>query len=200
MKGFRVRMKRRRPENRRRYEIAGNRSEKVNREDKNRVWKKIREDSKADHFRTKKLLYSMAKNYRRDADEQGEAIKDLNGQQLVQTEDMSNRSKDYFENILNVRGGEALELNLNLEAEPEEIIVENTEQEVYEEVAIMKRGKSTDDDNVPVEIVKEAEEDAQKLLLEIISDTYRLEILPLDWLRGVIIPIFKKGDKSHCGN
>ena len=64
----------------------------------------------------------------------------------------------------------------------------------------MKRGKATGDDGLPVEIVKEAGEDAQKLLLEIMNDAYRREILPSEWQRGVINPIFKKGDKSLCEN
>ena len=125
-------MKRRRPEDRRQYEIARNRCEKVKEEAKNRVWENIGEDLKADHVGTKKLLYSMAKNYRNDSNEQGEAIKDPNGQLLVQEDDIANRWKDYFENLLNVRGGEALEVELDLEAEPEEIIEDITEQEIAE--------------------------------------------------------------------
>ena len=48
--------------------------------------------------------------------------------------------------------------------------------------------------------LKEIGEDAQKLLLEIMNDAYRREILPSEWQRGVINPIFKKGDKSLCEN
>ena len=42
MRLFRKWMKRRRPEDRREYEIARSRAEKVNKEEKNRVWEKNR--------------------------------------------------------------------------------------------------------------------------------------------------------------
>ena len=61
----------------------------MKKEENNRVWEKIGEDLKADYAGTKKLLYSMAKNYRSSAKEQTYAIKDENGQLLVQPDDIA---------------------------------------------------------------------------------------------------------------
>ena len=82
-------MRRRRPEDRLEYVLARNRAEKVKNKEKNRLWGKIGEDLKADYAGTKKLLYSMAKNYRSSAEEQTYAIKDENGQLLVQPDDIA---------------------------------------------------------------------------------------------------------------
>ena len=46
--------------------------------------------------------------------------------------------------------------------------------------------------------MKEAEEDAQKLLQDIMNDAYGLDILPQEWQKGVINPTFKRGDKVLC--
>ena len=62
----------------------------------------------------------------------------------------------------------------------------------------MKKSKATGDDDLPVELLKEAGEEAQKLLLAIMQDAYSQETVPPEWHRGVINPIFKKGDKAVC--
>ena len=200
MRLFRKWMKRRRPEDRLEYEVARNRAEKVKQEEKDRVWEKIGEDLRNDHSGTKKLLYSMTKNYRSTAKEQTGAIKDQNGQLLVQPDDITNRWKEYFDGLLNVRGSQESDANVDLASSPDEVSEDITEAEISAAIARMKRGRATGDDELPVEIVKEAGDEAQKLLLNIMQDAYRHETVPPDWQRGVINPIFKKGDKALCGN
>ena len=200
MRLFRKWMKRRRPEDRLEYEVARNRAEKVKQEEKDRVWEKIGEDLRNDHSGTKKLLYSMTKNYRSTAKEQTGAIKDQNGQLLVQPDDIANRWKEYFDGLLNVRGSQESDANVDLASSPDEVSEDITEAEISAAIARMKRGRATGDDELPVEIVKEAGDEAQKLLLNIMQDAYRHETVPPEWQRGVINPIFKKGDKALCGN
>ena len=200
MRWFRKWVRRRRPEDRLEYELARSRAEKVKKEEKDRVWEKIGEDLKTDHVGTKKLLYSMTKNYRSTAKEQTDAIKDRSGQLLVQPNDIANRWREYFDSLLNVRGGDDLNEDVDLSTDSDEVFEEITEAEVLRAIARMKRGKATGDDDLPVEIVKEAGEEAHKLLLSIMRHAYRQEAVPPEWQRGVINPIFKKGDKALCEN
>ena len=44
--------------------------------------------------------------------------------------------------------------------------------------------------------MKEAGEEAQKLMLDIMRDAYRHEAVPPEWQRAVIDPIFKKEGKA----
>ena len=199
MRLFRIWMKRR-PEDRIEYELARNRAETVKKKEKNGVWEKIGEDLKADHAGTKKLLYSMAKNYRSSAKEQTHAIEDENGQLLVQPDDIAKRWKEYFDELLNVQGSEDLGVDVDLEDDLEEVIEDITGSEILGAIARMKRGKATGDDDLLVEIGKEAGEESQKLLLTIMQNAYRQETVPAEWQRGVISPIFKKGDKAFCEN
>ena len=88
---FRIWMKRRRPEDRIEYELARNRTETVKKKKRIESGDKIGEDLKADHAVTRKLLYSIAKNCRSSAKEQTHAIKDENGQLLVQPDGIAKR-------------------------------------------------------------------------------------------------------------
>ena len=200
MRLFRIWTKRRRPEDRIEYELARNRAGTVKKKEKNRVWKKIGEDLKADHSGTRKLLYSMAKNYRSSANEQTYAIKDEDGQLLVQPDDISKRWKEYFDQLLNVQGNEDLAVYVDLEVDLEEVIEDITGSEILGAVSRMKRGKATGDDDLPVENVKEAGDEAQKLLLTIMQNAYRQKTVPAEWQKGIISQIFKKGDKALCEN
>ena len=56
-----------------------------------------------DHKGTKKFLYTMAKNFRNKNSESSEAVKDKNGNLLVEHGDISDRWEEYFEQVLNVR-------------------------------------------------------------------------------------------------
>ena len=74
------------------------------------MWEKIGDDLKADHVGTKKLLYLMTKNYRSSANEQTDAIKDQDGQLLVQSNGIGNRWRDYFDGLLNVWDREEIDV------------------------------------------------------------------------------------------
>ena len=80
----------------------------MKKDEKDRVWEKIGEDLKTDHIGTNKLLYPMTKNYRSTAKEQTDAIEDRSGQLLVQPNDIANQWREFFDSLLNVRGGDDL--------------------------------------------------------------------------------------------
>ena len=65
MELFRKWMKSRSAEDSRNYGIARNEAQKVKRGAKEKSWRKIGEDLKADFRGTRKLLYSLANGYRR---------------------------------------------------------------------------------------------------------------------------------------
>ena len=64
----------------------------------------------------------------------------------------------------------------------------------------MKKGKSPGDDGIPVAIVKAGGEYMLRQMLQICNATYVTKIAPSDWQRGVISPLFRKGEKSMCDN
>ena len=141
----------------------------------------------------------MAKSCRSSAKEQTDAIKDQNGQLLVQWEDIADRWREYFVNLLNGQRNTPFDRDPDLEADVEEMIEDITDAELLEAMARMKRGKATGDDHLPVEIVNAAGERAWSFMLTIMQK-YRQEALPSEWQKGVINPIFKKGDRAAWEN
>ena len=117
-------MKRRRPDGRLEYELARNQAEKIKKEERDRVWEKIREDFKNDHVGNKKLLYSMTTKYRSTAKERTDAIKDRSGQLLVQPDDIDNQWREYFDGLLNLRGGVDLDEDVDLATNSDEVFEE----------------------------------------------------------------------------
>ena len=101
MKAFRLWMKTRRPEHRIDYERQRNENERIKRKEKAKAWSKIGRDLKEDHTGTKKLLFSIAKNYRGKNNEVSYAVKDKEDNLLVDPEKISERWREYFEDLLN---------------------------------------------------------------------------------------------------
>ena len=102
MTKFRRWMKTRNINDRLDYEVARRNAEGVKRRAKDDCWRKIGGDLEADMRRTKKLVYSMAKSYRKGENGNIYTVLDKNGNLLVEEKEITNRWKEYFEELLNV--------------------------------------------------------------------------------------------------
>lgn len=202
MKAFRLWMKTRTPEHRLSYVLQRNETERIKRIEKTKAWNDIGKDLKEDHKGTKKLLFSLAKNYRGKNTEVSYAIKDKGQNLLVEPEAISERWKEYFEELLNSDGTTDDEFAEDID-QPRE---ENQEQgpitvrELESAMKAMKNGKATGEDGIPVEIIKSAGLVAKMQLVDLFNAVFRMEQVPEDWQRGVICPIFKKGERTECRN
>ena len=194
MKAFRLRMKTRRPEHRIDYELQRNETERIKRREKAKAWSKIGRDVKEDHTGTKKLLFSMAKNYRGKNNEVSYDIKDKEDNLLVDPEKISERWREYFEDLLNpersIDDNNEQDIDKSLEENQEEWPI--TEQELQTAMRAMKNGKAMREDGIPVELVKVAGQTAMTELLDLCNTALRREEVPEGWQRGVICPIYKK--------
>ena len=104
--------------------------------------------------------------------------------------------------LLNVEDNEA---NLNNAPDENDVEMEEnedpiTEHEVRTAIQKMKRGKSPGEDELPVEILKAGGDHTIQQLTRLFNLAYRTEVAPLDWQRGLISPIRKKGDVTVCDN
>jgi hypothetical protein len=78
--------------------------------------------------------------------------------------------------------------------------VEMTGEEVEEVVQNMKNGKASGVDEVIAEVLKHGGEGMMMALVVLCRDVWGKERIPKDWMKGVIFPILKKGDKKDMGN
>ena len=61
-------------------------------------------------------------------------------------------------------------------------------------------GESPGDDGLSVEVLTGGGATAANSLLKTLNAAYKAEMVPLDWQKGVISPILKKGEKTVCDN
>ena len=203
MRCFKKWMKTRNVIDRETYVNARNRAEEVKRKSKNESWIKIGEDLLQDVHGTKKLLYCMAKNYKRGNTAAVYSVADRDGQNLlVEEEEVAGRWKKYFEELLNIEEetGEVIDIVERGQVEhPEE--EEITVDEVKLALKLMKNGKASGEDGLPVEILKAGGENTVEWLTRLFNTAYREEKVPEDWQQALICPIHKnKAARTECAN
>jgi hypothetical protein len=78
--------------------------------------------------------------------------------------------------------------------------LEPTWTEVDSAVRAMKNGKAAGCDGIPAEVLKAGGDTMTEQLLKLFVTIWRSENIPSDLRDAIIVTIFKKGDKSQCGD
>ena len=202
MKAFRRWMRKKTDVMRLEYVIARREAEKVKRKAKEAIWTKLGEKLEADYGGGKKLLYSLAKGYRKGQQEQTHNVKDKKGELLTDEGKIEDRWREYFSDLLNVMEereeqirDEEVNIN-NGQAESDRI----TEEEIRKELKHMKNGKSPGEDGLTAELYKEGGEELIKSIIVLFNKVWDTGEVPKEWGRAIICPIFKAGDRQDCKN
>ena len=199
MKAFRKWMKTRDREDHGTYKVLRNMVKTVKEMAKEESWNNIGNDLENEPTGTRKLIYKLAKAYRKGQTELTYAVKDKNGELLVEPDKIAERWKEYFQELLNVPDNIQEGAGID-DGERDDNTDEISTEEVKRELKRMKNGKATGEDDLPIEIIKAGGEDAVDWLCKLFNCAYREEKTPKDWQRAVISPIYKKGDKQDCNN
>ncbi|KAI3357643.1 hypothetical protein L3Q82_016052 [Scortum barcoo] len=107
------------------------------------------------------------------------------------------RWKKYFEDLLN-----PTDLPSNEEAEDGDSEVDSsiTQAEVTEVVRKLLGGKAPGVDEIRPEYLKSLDVVGLSWLTCLCNIAWRLGTVPLEWQTGVVVPLFKKGDRRVCSN
>ena len=74
------------------------------------------------------------------------------------------------------------------------------EEEVRKALKALSNGKSPGSDGIPIELLKEVDEEAIKVLTAICQQIWIKRIWPKQWKESIYVPIPKKGDPRICSN
>ena len=123
-------------------------------------------------------------------------IKDRNGMDLTEAEDIKKRWQEYTE-----------ELYIKDLHNPDnhDGVITHLEPDILESEVNLALGSIAMDtasggDGIPVELFQILKDDAVKVLHSICEQIWKIQQLPQDWKRSVFIPIPKKGNAKECSN
>ena len=123
-------------------------------------------------------------------------IKDRNGMNLTETEDIKKRCKEYTEGLYKKDPNDPDSYNgVITHLEPDIL-----ESEVKWALGSITTNKISGGDEIPAELFQIPKDDSVKVLHSIFQKIWKTQRWPQDWKRSVFIPIPKKNDAKECSN
>ena len=124
------------------------------------------------------------------------SIKDRNGTNLIEAEDVKKRWQQYTE--------ELYKKDLH-DPDNHDGVITHLEPDILECEVKWASGsitinKDSGDDGIPVELFQILQDDAVKVLYSIRQQNGKTQQWPQDWKRSVFIPIPEKGNAKECSN
>ena len=123
-------------------------------------------------------------------------IKDRNGMDLTEAEDIKKRWQQYSEELYKKELHDPDNHNgVITHLEPDIL-----ECEVRWVLGSIPLNKASRGDGIPVELFQILKDDAVKGLYSVCQQIWKTQQWPQDWKRSVFIPIPKKGNAKECSN
>ena len=123
-------------------------------------------------------------------------IKDRNGMDLTQAEDIKKRWQEYTEELYKKDlNGPDNHNGVITHLEPDIL-----ECEVKWALGSITTNKAGEGDRIPVELFQNLKDDAVKVLHSICPQIWKTQQWPEDWKRSVFIATPKKGNAKECSN
>ena len=124
------------------------------------------------------------------------SVKDRNGMDLTEAEDIQKRWQDYIE--------ELYKKDLN-DPDNHNGVITHLEPDILEgkikwALGSITKNKASGGDGIPVELFQIVKDDAVKVLHSICQQIWKTQQWPQDWKRSVFIPIAKKGNAKDYSN
>ena len=124
------------------------------------------------------------------------SIKDTNGMDLTEAEDIRKRWQEYTEKLY--------KKGLNDPDNHDGVITylepNSLECEVKWALGSITTNKASGGDGIPAVLFQIPNDDAMKVLHSIHQQIWETQQWPQDWKRSVFIPILKKGNAEECSN
>ena len=132
----------------------------------------------------------------------GDVLKDSNGELLSDPEEKASRWREHFCELLNrpAPANPIIDDELPWNGDLDVVSDAPSKQEVEMAIRSMKSGKAAGEDGLPPEFWKCGGESLVDALTDLLNEVWRVGCIPVDWETAVVLPLFKKGDKSVCKN
>ena len=125
-----------------------------------------------------------------------DTIKDRNGIDLTEAEDIKNRCQEHIEELYKKDIHDPDNHNGVITCLEPDIL----ECKVKWTLGSITMNKASGGDGIPVELFPVLKDDAVKVLLSMCQQIWKTQQWQQDWKRSVFIPIPKKGNAKECSN
>ncbi len=166
---FRKWLKERTPESRESYVNQRKAVYYAKKKAKSDMWTNIGLDLQQDLKGTRKLIYSMSKNFKNRSDDKPKnaTIRDKNGEMITGQENVAARWVEYFEDLLNIENED--DENEHVDDVTIEPAVDNTAEpitmeELEKALRLTKSNKAAGPDLIPIETIKAGGEPLKRLI------------------------------------
>ena len=124
------------------------------------------------------------------------SIKDRNGMDLTEADDIKKRWQEYTE--------ELYKKDLH-DPDNHDGVITHLEPDILKcevkwALGSITTNKASGGDGIPVELFQILKDDAVKVLHSICQQIWKTQQWPQDWKRSIFIPITKKGNAKECSN
>jgi hypothetical protein len=143
-------------------------------------------------------LYREINYFKKGYQPKSNLVKDKNGDLLADSQNILNRWKNFFSQLLNVyRTSDVRQIEIHT---AELLVPDHSFFEIEIAIAKLKRFKSPGSDYIPAELIQAGGEILRSKVHKLVNSIWNTEKLPDQWNESIIIPVHKKDDKADCSN
>ena len=143
-------------------------------------------------------LYRGSKDFKKGYQPRPNTVKDEKGDLVPDCHSILARWRNHFYQILNVRGVNDVRQREIHTAEPP--VSESSAFDLELAIEKLKSHKSPGIDQIPTRLMKAEGRTIRHEIHKLIISIWNKKELPEEWKESIIVPIYKKGDKTDCNN
>lgn len=172
-------------------------------EDHENYWSSVATSmEQANNVGDSKKLFRLIKESLGKSSTVSDVLRDHSGNNITVTSEKLDHWKEYFENLLNRPAPPGGYKQFLPATQPvyQTSIDPPSADEVLAAINKLKCNKAAGKDDINPELLKAGSPTLVPILVDLFRKMWELEKAPSDWNLSVIIPLFKKGDKTDCRN
>jgi hypothetical protein len=143
-------------------------------------------------------LYRAIDDFKKGCQSRNNIVRDEKGDWFADSHSNLARCRNHFSKLFDVRGisdGRQTEIHT---AEP--LVPEPSTFEFVMTIERLKRHNSPGFDQIPTGLIKAGGRTIRSEIHKLINSIWKRKELPEDWKESIIVPIYKKGDKTDRSN
>jgi intergrase/recombinase len=163
---------------------------------------KVKDIEMANKKNGTKKFYKDVQNLSRGPPSSLQICKDEAAKLLIEKEEILKIRKQYFEQMMKQDITHiSQETEMTAQEHEENVkMISPTYKEISNIIDKLKSNKSPGPDNIIPGFIKYGDTSLKKRICCLICKIWENEILPDEWLKGIICPVLKKGDPKLCKN